>query len=202
MLLDPSLTLEAQVDSVARGAFLQLRKLYQLWPYLDERSLMTVTHALVTSHIDYCNALYVGLPLKTIRQLQLVQNQAAWLVSGGTTREHIKLILFKLHWLPVAAWAQFQVLVLTYKALNSLGPGYLKDRLLPYGPTRQLRSSQEALLEELSLKEARGMACKQRAFSAAAPRLWNALPTEIRLATTLMTFRRQVKTFLFQKPFN
>ena len=36
VLLDPSLTLEAQVDSVARGAFLQLQKLYQIWPYLDE----------------------------------------------------------------------------------------------------------------------------------------------------------------------
>ena len=67
VLLDPSLTLEAQVDSVARGAFLQLQKLYQLRPYLDERSLMTVTHALVTPCIDYCNALYVGLPLKTVR---------------------------------------------------------------------------------------------------------------------------------------
>ena len=74
VLLDPSLTLEAQVDSVASGAFLQLRKLYQLWPYLNEWSLMTVTHALVTSRIDYCNALYVGLPLKTVRRLQLVQN--------------------------------------------------------------------------------------------------------------------------------
>ena len=74
VLLDPSLTLEAQVDSVARGTFLQLRKLYQLRPYLDEQSLMTVTHALVTSRIDYCNVLYVGLPLKTVRQLQLVQN--------------------------------------------------------------------------------------------------------------------------------
>ena len=56
VLLDPSQNLEAKVDLVARGAFLQLRKLYQLRPYLDEQSLMTVTHTLVTSRIDYCNA--------------------------------------------------------------------------------------------------------------------------------------------------
>ena len=74
MLLDPGLTLEAQMDLVARGAFLQLQKLYQLRPYLDEQSLMTVTHALVTSHTDYCNVLYMGLPLKTVQRLQLVQN--------------------------------------------------------------------------------------------------------------------------------
>ena len=62
VLLDPSLTMEAQADSVAKGTFLQLRKLYKLQAYLDERSLMTVTHTLVTSCIDYCNALYMGLP--------------------------------------------------------------------------------------------------------------------------------------------
>ena len=36
---------------MAKGTFLQLQKLYQLRPYLDDRNLMTVTHALVTSRI-------------------------------------------------------------------------------------------------------------------------------------------------------
>ena len=60
-----------------------------------------------------------------------------------------------------------------------LGPGCLKDRLLPYDPTQQLRPSQGALLKEPSLKEVRGTACRQRAFLAAAPRLWNAFPTDL-----------------------
>ena len=38
VLLDPGLTLEAQVDSVSRGAFLQLQRIYQLHPYLDEHT--------------------------------------------------------------------------------------------------------------------------------------------------------------------
>ena len=58
VLLDPGLILEAQVDSVSRGAFLHLRRIYQLCPYLDERSLATVTHALVTTRLHYCIVLY------------------------------------------------------------------------------------------------------------------------------------------------
>ena len=114
-------------------------------------------------------------------------------MSGGATRGHIKPILFKLHWLPVAARVQFKVLVLIYKALNGLGPGYLEDHILPYEPTRQLRSNQGALLKELSLKEVRGMSCRQRAVSAAAPRLWNTIPIEICLALMLKIFRCQAK---------
>ncbi|KAF7238111.1 Inhibitor of growth protein 4 [Varanus komodoensis] len=73
---------EAQVTAVARSAFLQLRLIHQLRPYLEYDCLVTVTHALVTSRLDFCNALYVGLPLKTVRILQLVQNRAARLLTG------------------------------------------------------------------------------------------------------------------------
>uniref|UniRef100_A0A803SN06 Reverse transcriptase domain-containing protein n=1 Tax=Anolis carolinensis TaxID=28377 RepID=A0A803SN06_ANOCA len=73
VLLDSSLSLEPQVSAVARGAFAQLRLVRQLRPYLGRSDLATVVHALVTARLDYCNALYVGLPLKTAWKLQLVQ---------------------------------------------------------------------------------------------------------------------------------
>ncbi|KAF7244356.1 LINE-1 retrotransposable element ORF2 protein [Varanus komodoensis] len=63
--------------------------------------------------------------------------------------------LAELHWLPIEVRAQFKVLVMTYKALNGLGPGYLKERLRPYMPTCPLRSAAEALLWEPSVKEIR-----------------------------------------------
>ncbi|KAF7249720.1 Plexin-D1 [Varanus komodoensis] len=65
VLLDPELSLEAQVTVVARSAFLQPWLIHQLRPFLENICLATVTHALVTSRLDFCNALYVGLPLKT-----------------------------------------------------------------------------------------------------------------------------------------
>ena len=105
-----------QVASVARSAFCQLRLVAQLHPYLDGDNLVSVVHALVTSKLDYCNALYVGLPLKTVRKLQLVQNAAARLITGTSRFEHMKPILARLHWLPICFRAQFKVLVLTYKA--------------------------------------------------------------------------------------
>ncbi|KAF7252318.1 Solute carrier family 22 member 7 [Varanus komodoensis] len=73
VILNPELSLEAQVTAVARSAFLQLRLIHQLRPYLEVDCLATVTHALVTSRLNYCNA----LPLKTVWILQMVQNRAA-----------------------------------------------------------------------------------------------------------------------------
>ncbi|KAF7239530.1 putative RNA-directed DNA polymerase from transposon BS [Varanus komodoensis] len=170
VLLDPELSLEAQLTAAARSAFLQLWLIHQLRPYLEYDCLATVTHALVTSRLDFCNALYVGLPLKTVRILQLVQNRAARLLTGTGRYVHMTPVLRQLHWLPIEVRAQFKVLVMTYKALNGLGPGYLKERLHPYMPSCPLRSAGEALLREPSVKEIRRVATRRRAFSAVAPK--------------------------------
>ena len=101
VLLDSSLSLDAQVSVVSRSAFTQLKLVHQLHLFLEMLGLATVTHALVTSRLDYCNTLYVGLPLKMVRKLQLVKNSAAKLLTGSSYREHITHLLQELHWLPV-----------------------------------------------------------------------------------------------------
>ncbi|XP_067316846.1 uncharacterized protein [Anolis sagrei] len=174
----------------------------QLRPYLGKSDLATVVHALVTSRLDYCNALYVGLPLKTARKLQLVQRAAAMLLTGAGRREHTTPLLSQLHWLPICYRAQFKVLMLSYKALNGSGPKYLADRISAYEPTRALRSSGEALLSVPPVSQARLAGTRERAFSVVAPRLWNTLPVEVRQAPSLMAFRRGLKTWLFEQAFN
>lgn len=72
--------------------------------------------------IDYSNALYVGLTLKVIWKLQQLQNVTARLVSGISRYKNVSLVLACLHQLPVGFPAKFMVLMLTYKALNALGP--------------------------------------------------------------------------------
>ncbi|KAF7254666.1 Gastrin-releasing peptide receptor [Varanus komodoensis] len=155
VLLDPELSLEAQVTAVARSAFLQLQLIHQLCPFLENDCLVTVTHVLVTSRLDFCNALFLGLPLKTVRILQLMQNRAARLLTGTGRCSHITPVLRQLHWFPIEVRAQFKVLVMTYKALSGLGPGYLKERLRPYMPSCPLRSATDALLREPSVNDIR-----------------------------------------------
>lgn len=72
--LDASFSVKPQVTNVM---FLQLWQFRQLAPFLSQRDLTTVIHITVTSRLDYCNMLYVELPLKLTQKLQLVQNAAA-----------------------------------------------------------------------------------------------------------------------------
>nr|XP_060608896.1 uncharacterized protein LOC132760735 [Anolis sagrei ordinatus] len=205
VILDSSLSLEPQVSAVAGRAYAQLKLVHQLRPYLGKSDLATVVHALVTSQIDYCNALYVGLPLKTVRKLQLVQRAAVRLLTGASYREHTTPLLCQLHWLPVQFRAQFNLFSsehnLTYKTLYGSGAVYLSERISLYVPPRSLRSSGEALFSTPPLSQVRLVGTRSRAFSVVAPHLWNSFPGEIRASTSLLSFRRKVKTWLWDQAF-
>ena len=144
---------------------------------------------------------YVGLPLRLLRKLQVVQNAAARLLSGVKKYQHISPTLAALHWLPIRFRIDFKLLTLTYKALNGLGPRYLPERLLPPSSTRVTRASQEVRLRSLTPREARKEKTRNRAFSAVAPRLWNNLPPDIRAAPSLGTFKKQLKTLMYRQAF-
>ena len=130
------------------------------------RSFVLSFYALVTSRLDFCNAFDIGLSLCLVRKLQLVQNMAARLVTNPSRGEHITPTLISLHWLPISFPAKYKVLVITFKALHGLGPGYLRDRLLPYSPPHTLRSSGENLLQSA---KTRLTTVTQRTFSSVAP---------------------------------
>ena len=105
--------------------------------------------------------------------------------------------------LPIRFRAQFKVLVLTYKALHGLGRQYLTERLSRHEPTRTPRSTSKVFLRVPTPREARRIGTRERsAFSVVAPRLWNDLPEEARLAPTLLSFWHQVKTYLFSQALN
>ena len=123
-------------------------------------------------------------PLHTLHD-SVVQNAAARLLSGARKYHHISPILAVLHWLPIQFLVDFKVLMLTYKALNGLGPRYLVERLLPPSSTRVTCASQEVRLRSLTPREAQKEKTRNRAFSAVAPCLWNNLPPEIRAAPLL-----------------
>ena len=67
----------------------------------------------------------------------------------------------------------FKVLLLTFKALNNLAPPYLSQLIVPYNPTRNLRSASKHLLE---VPNVRLKSYGDRAFSVAAPKHWNDIP--------------------------
>ncbi len=198
VIIDSELGLSKQINSVVRNSFYQLRVISKLKSFLSFQDLEKVIHAFITSCLDYCNSLYSGLPQSSLSRLQLVQNAAARLLTGAKKYDHVTPILASLHWLPVHFRVQFKILLFVFKALKNQAPSYLKDLLIPLSSTRHLRSTDRALL---SVPRSRLKTKGDRAFSVNAPRLWNQLPLDCRLAPSITIFKSRLKTYLFSLAF-
>ena len=196
---DSHLRFDRQISNVVRSSFFQLRLLAKVKLFLSRQDLEKAIHALISSRLDYCNALYVGASQSSLSRLQLVQNAAARLLTSTKRREHINPVLCTLHWLPVHYRIDFKLLMFVFKALNGLAPSYLSELLTVRAPGRALRSSNKLLLE---VPRSRLKHWGDRAFSVAAPRLWNKLPTEMRFTSDLDLFKSKLKTYLFRLAFN
>jgi len=92
-----------------------------------DKAIKTLTNALISSPLDYCNLLYCGIADGLLSRLQPVQNAAARLVTGLGRREHITSVLRQLHWLPVRQRLMFKLATLVYRLLTGTAPAYLSD---------------------------------------------------------------------------
>ena len=197
VILESDLSFSSHVKTITKSAYYHLKNIARIRCFVSNQDLEKLVHAFITSRVDYCNGLLTGLPKKTIRQLQLVQNAAARILSRTRKYEHITPVLRSLHWLPVTFRIDFKVLLLVYKSLNGLGPQYIADMLIEYKPNRSLRSSGSSHLVIPRVHSKQG----ESAFSCYASRSWNQLPEEIRCAPTVATFKSRLKTHLFTYAF-
>ena len=119
-------------------------------------------------------------------RLRKFQNSCARLIYGKRKRDHVTAILQELHWLPTEARVYFKLLCQVFKCLHDIAPAYLSELI-------SIRRDDDLTLNIPRTRSKYG----DRAFSCAGPRLWNALPSEIRLLSKFDTFKSKLKHLLF-----
>ena len=183
---------------MSRACYYQLRNIGRIRPLITEDACKTLVCSLVTSRLDYANALLFGINTTEIAKLQRIQNSAARIITCTRKREHITPILVALHWLPIDKRIQYKILLYTYKAVNHIAPEYIAELITLHQPGRSLRSANKRSLKR---PHCRTSTYGNRRFDVAAASLWNSLPSHLVLSPSLSTFKKHLKTHLFKEAF-
>ena len=119
-----------------------------------------------------------------------IQNAAAryWLYVNESKNQF--LTPSETHWLRIESRIIFKILLLVYKSIQGTSP---KSIQLEF-KSHNCRPEDFLKLKTCFRKTTYG----RRTFAYNAPRLWNALPLHIRTEESLDTFKKAVKTLLFQ----
>jgi len=169
---------------------------------LSRHALLTSVRALIVNKVDYCNSVLAGTPGLLQDRLQSVMTAAARLVYSARRSERITPLLRELHWLRVLERVTFRLCVLAYRCLHGTAPTYHTGGLLRTSDVdtrRRLRSADTAMLVVPSTRRS---TIGDRALPVTSARERNSLPSSVRNAPSLTTFRRELKTVLFRSSFN
>ena len=110
--------MENHCNTLTKSCYFHLRNIGRIRNYITEDACKTLVNSLVTSRLDYGNALLIGTTKQLTDKLQRVHNTAARIITRSKSKfDHITPVLIDLHWLPIEFRCQFKILVYAYKAL-------------------------------------------------------------------------------------
>jgi len=176
------LSLDRHVTNVSASCFYRLRQMRWIRRSLDNQSVTTLVHVLVSMRVDYCNSVLAAAPKTTTDKLQRVLNAVARVVSNTCKfdRGLSQLLHEELHWLDVPDRVAFKLIVTVHRCLNGRAPNYSSNHVIPVSAIvsrQRLRSAQQ---NTLVVPRYRLTIYGRRAFSAAGPTAWNSLPVAFR----------------------
>ena len=186
------LNADKHISQMCRFCFYHIRDLRRIRRYMSLSVAKTIATPLVSSRFDYCNSILHNIAIKDITKLR-VQNCLARVVTRSPRFSRSVPLIKSLHWLPVRYRNIFKFCTITYQALSSKQPAYLHSMLTQARQPRQLRSSYSDLLSVPRVNTTAGT----RAFSVATPTLWNSLTDRVKSAGNIISFRRHLKSYLF-----
>jgi len=193
---DSELTMKQHVSHTPSSCFFHLRRLRQIRRVVGPDVTKKLVTSFILSRLDYCNAALAGLPHKTIRPLQRVQNAAARLISGTGHQEQITPVLKQLHWLPVKLSITYKLCLMMHLVHTKQSPEYMQEivTLTADSASRPgLRSGDSLSFNKPRTRTKLG----ERAFAFSGPAAWNCLPNNLQCINNTACFKRHLKTHLF-----
>ena len=194
-VFDSKLNFIDQISSVCRSSFFNLHKIKTIINYVPDNICKLLIVSTVLSRIEYCNSLYHGLPLFSTNCLTRVIRSSVRLLYRIQLSNHACTSdkLYSMKWLSAKQRSIYKIIMIVYKCLYLKSPKYLKDLLIYRTESRTSRSSFSKVLQYHKFRLARhGKIC----FRHSAAVLWNGLPRELRMVSSLERFKSKVKDFI------
>ena len=126
-----------------------------------------------------------------IERISKLQKRAARIILKADYNTPSSVMFTQLGWATIPNRHDYNKAVLTYKAMNNLTPEYITDLLKPVSETHN-RNLRSVTCGSLSVPRSK-TALYDGSFSATAPKLWNALPSDIRTCSSLDNFKKSAK---------
>ena len=197
--MDGLLKNSVHINKLSAAMFHNLRNIKRIQNKLDFDSTKTIIQALIMSKLDYCNALLPGSSKLLLTKLQHIQNMACRIVCSLKKLDHVSQPMYNLQWLCIQERIDYKIACIMFTCHDGTAPQYLIDLLSKRQLKWKLRSSSSNVCQIKFFKTSQGY---NSSFSSYSPRIWNSLPSELQHVQSFDSFRKGLKTHLFEASYD
>ena len=197
VIFDSKMSMNSYINSIVSKGYFKLSNFWRNADKLTHDLKLQLVTAYILPLIDYCNITFTAASKLHVNKLQKLLNSAVRFIfnlTGKKYRYSITPYMKKLHILPVESRIKYKISLTVYKCIHDLAPSYLQQLIQPRITYSHLRSANDVYALETT------MPCSkygQSAFSYVAPKEWNKLPQDIKLAPSIDCFKKRLKSFYF-----
>ena len=145
-----------------------------------------LVNAVVTSRLDYGNALLYSITTNLTDKLQRVHNTAARLIARTKKMDHITPVLIRLHWLPVEYRSQYKLIRSSWFGSSIFDWTCETIRSIAFFAFPVSITSPDLLWPP---------------FRQDCVTLWNNIPLQLKTVDSLSAFKSCLKTYHFKQAF-
>lgn len=195
--IDHNLDWKFQVQQVIKNINSRLFLFSKIKLYLDKKCKILFYNSYILPIFDYCCIIWGNCNADGIEQLTKLQKRAARIILDAPFNTPSKELFKSLNWLSFRDRLIYHKLILVYKILNNKTPEYLQKYCVPNTNVhnRNLRSISNNNLV-IVRPNTNNM---KRSFAYSAPTLWNKMPLNVKLSSTLNSFKTNCFKYVFEQ---
>ena len=164
---------------------------------LDRKSIQTIYFSFIRPLLEYADVVWNNCAKYEAEALDLIQNEAARIVTGATRLASIESLLTETGWETLSDRRRKHKLILFYKMKNDLCPEYLSSLT----PTNVGSATHYSLRNANAIRTIKtNSELYFHSFLPSTIREWNTLPRQIQDSPSLSSFRYQLNSNLTKPP--
>ena len=192
LIIDEHLGWSPHIDLVIKKACNGLKALRRCRSFVPRETLLGIYNSLVRPYFDYCASVW-GKCDKGLRdKIQILQNQGAKILTRASYDSSSTEALKLAGWSPLEQNRLIQEALMMFKIYNQLAPDYLSDMFIRSNERHNysLRNSDTNFILPFPHTEA-----GKRRFSYHGAHLWNSLPSDIKAAPSIDSFKDRINKY-------
>lgn len=184
-ILDPELSFKHHIAQIVRKVNFSVGTLYRSRNCFSLPVRKKLATQLILPIFDYADIVYQCAPKTTLHPLDVVYNKLCRFILGCPFTTHHCTMFEQLNWFSLTSRRRQHWLQFIFKCIHFNYPPYLKQLMVRFSSTYQLRHSKQFFYSVPGFSKCTA----KKAFMWKAPSDWNNLPANIRSMSSLYQFK-------------